>query len=748
MIASFRALFHHDGYQPRETEHSLTLRILVLLTISVALIATAYATESSPLRPAFALVASGIGTWVSWRRREAKNWWIKVILALLMLVALANFLYEIRDNPFDARIPLANLLIWLQVLHSFDLPRRKDVFYSLWVALILISVAATISRDTLFGFFLLVYALLSLSSLVAAHLSSHKLYQVPRQFWFKISVPALLLSLVGAGVVFVALPRYEGMKIQTFPVSMRIQDLPMFKGEIKNASYPNRSGRSKGESETQAPEKREFDPYAYYGFSTELDLNFRGKLSDHLVMRVRTSRASYWRGMAFDAYDGLRWRMTEPYQLKRIARNRLPLWVRETRELKQNIVQRERVVQTFYIEYDQSNLIFKAPYAEFLYFPTSYVLMDNYGGLRSPIELYEGTTYTVVSEVPQFEAQKLSEVSWEQIANKRVDEVYYQVPETITPRVKALAAQLTQTASSPYESVKLLESHLKREYPYNLEIPEFPEDRDTIDYFLFEQGEGYCEHFASSLAMMARSLGLATRFVTGYTPGQYNPMTGYFEVRGSDAHGWVEVYFPHHGWVNFDPTPGFAANLAPTNVNQRGQMGNIFGYLFEKLPLSWKNGVKLIFASFGRLLGAVFGGFIWLLALLPLRLWLSGALLISALVLGFVFWRSRRSESSGQSFTPRYATEPQRAAFVEAYQAHLKALCRALDLPWEAGKTPREQQFAVAPLLAPEEQRVLLEATDLYYEIRYAQQDLLETQVKETITQMQKLTQRPSEISS
>ena len=72
-----------------------------------------------------------------------------------MLLALVNFLSDIYKNPYDARVPLAYLLIWLQVLHSFDLPRRKDLFYSLWVALILISVAATISRDVFFGIYLL-----------------------------------------------------------------------------------------------------------------------------------------------------------------------------------------------------------------------------------------------------------------------------------------------------------------------------------------------------------------------------------------------------------------------------------------------------------------------------------------------------------------------------------------------------------------------------------------------------------------
>ncbi|MEZ0369991.1 MAG: transglutaminase, partial [Candidatus Sericytochromatia bacterium] len=126
MKMPWSGLFQSDGYYPAEIEDSILLRVLVFLTIAVAIGATAQATESDLWLPLLGISGSLLGSWLSWNRRRSKNWWIKVILALLMLVALANFLSEISDNPYDARLPLAHLLIWLQVLHSFDLPRRKD----------------------------------------------------------------------------------------------------------------------------------------------------------------------------------------------------------------------------------------------------------------------------------------------------------------------------------------------------------------------------------------------------------------------------------------------------------------------------------------------------------------------------------------------------------------------------------------------------------------------------------------------
>ena len=112
-----------------------------------------------------------------------------------------------------------------------------------------------------------------------------------------------------------------------------------------------------------------------------------------------------------------------------------------------------------------------------------------------------------------------------------------------------------------------MNQYLKETYPYDLSIPPQREEMDAVEYFLFEQKRGYCEQFSSSLAVMARSLGIPARVATGYAPGEYNPFTGYYDVRASDAHAWVEVYFPGYGWSTFDPTP--ASTLRPGSTGRR-----------------------------------------------------------------------------------------------------------------------------------------------------------------------------------
>ncbi|HEY9839105.1 MAG TPA: DUF3488 and transglutaminase-like domain-containing protein [Candidatus Obscuribacterales bacterium] len=750
MKMPWSGLFQSDGYYPAEIEDSILLRVLVFLTIAVAIGATAQATESDLWLPLLGISGSLLGSWLSWNRRRSKNWWIKVILALLMLVALANFLSEISDNPYDARLPLAHLLIWLQVLHSFDLPRRKDVFYSLWVALILISVAATTSRDVVFGIFVFLYAIFSLSSLLASHLSSQHV-RAPRHFWWKLSLPIVGLTMAGALLVFMTMPRYEGMKLQTFPVSMRIQNLPFFNGQIKNQSYPTQSGSSgSGNNNIENQAKRKFDPNAYYGFSTKLDLNYRGKLADDVVMRVRSSRASNWRGMAFDRYDGQHWTMANPYKLRRIGSGVLPMWIRETQELQKSIVRLERVVQTFYIEKDQSNLIFKSPYAELLYFPTDYVLLDSYGSLRSPIELFEDTTYTVISEIPNFDADKLRKVSWQQVGDFqrnpkfKLDQAYFEIPTSLPVRVLDLTRRITSKTQGPYDAVRAIELYLKQNYPYNLEIPEFPENRDSIDYFLFVQKEGYCEHFASSLAIMARSLGLGTRFVTGYTSGRYNPMTGYFEVRSSDAHGWVEVYFPHHGWVPFDPTPGFVAPLSQENLNDEASARHFFDYFKRILPASWKHRLEDLGEWAGKALAWLFTSVVAVLTLLPIPTLALLVGIVIVAVLAWVFWHRRRAAAS-DDFAPVYAGDPEKKAFVSAYLALLAQLERDYRLEAAAELTPREQLARLQPLLPAEQGELLAELTSRYYLIRYSQAAQASQELELARQQVQELRRRARE---
>jgi hypothetical protein len=131
--------------------------------------------------------------------------------------------------------------------------------------------------------------------------------------------------------------------------------------------------------------------------------------------------------------------------------------------------------------------------------------------------------------------------------------IYLQLP-TLDPRIPELAQRITASANNPYDKSVALEGYLRRNFRYTLNLTGAP-GHDPLAHFLFESRAGHCEYFASAMTVMLRTLGIPSREVNGFLPGEYNDLAGDYIVRESDAHSWVEAYFPGNGWVTFDPTP-------------------------------------------------------------------------------------------------------------------------------------------------------------------------------------------------
>jgi transglutaminase-like putative cysteine protease len=132
---------------------------------------------------------------------------------------------------------------------------------------------------------------------------------------------------------------------------------------------------------------------------------------------------------------------------------------------------------------------------------------------------------------------------------------YTQLPPELPQRVRDLADQITVDATTPYDKARAIEEYLKT-LTYNLEIDPPPYDADGVDYFLFEQKEGYSEYFGSAMTVLLRTQGIPARLVTGYTVGDKLPDHDVYVVKDSHSHAWSEVFFPGYGWISFEPTPG------------------------------------------------------------------------------------------------------------------------------------------------------------------------------------------------
>jgi Transglutaminase-like superfamily/Domain of unknown function (DUF4129) len=127
--------------------------------------------------------------------------------------------------------------------------------------------------------------------------------------------------------------------------------------------------------------------------------------------------------------------------------------------------------------------------------------------------------------------------------------------KAVLQQIQDLARKVTAGQTTPYDQAAAIESYLRSNYQYTLTPTVPPAGADPLQYFLFQSKEGYCEYFASAMGDMLRSLGIPTRLVNGYGPGSYDEKLGKYVVKESDAHTWVEAYFPGYGWIPFEPTP-------------------------------------------------------------------------------------------------------------------------------------------------------------------------------------------------
>jgi transglutaminase-like putative cysteine protease len=141
---------------------------------------------------------------------------------------------------------------------------------------------------------------------------------------------------------------------------------------------------------------------------------------------------------------------------------------------------------------------------------------------------------------------------------QEITETYLQLPNTITERTRELTERIAFGAESNYEIVKRVEEYLRKNYTYNLDVPQVPEGRDAVDYFLFDAPGGFCSHYASAMVVMLRTQGIPARIVTGYSMGEFDYQVNEYRVRVNNAHAWVEVYFSGYGWIEFEPTTTLA----------------------------------------------------------------------------------------------------------------------------------------------------------------------------------------------
>jgi hypothetical protein len=182
----------------------------------------------------------------------------------------------------------------------------------------------------------------------------------------------------------------------------------------------------------------------------------------------------------------------------------------------------------------------------------SSLALDSTGSVFNASHSFGQIRYDGVSVLPQPRPVRARTAG--SVYPQEVLDTYLQLPPALDQRIPELARKIAASSDNPFDKAVAMESYLRDNFTYTLNLRSKPGD-DPLAHFLFETRAGHCEYFASAMAIMLRTLGIPSREVNGFLPGEYNDVAGDYIVRASDAHSWVEAYFPGSGWVTFDPTP-------------------------------------------------------------------------------------------------------------------------------------------------------------------------------------------------
>jgi protein-glutamine gamma-glutamyltransferase len=577
--------------RPEPVEDSAGFRIAVLAALIVAASAALEEGVGGPVLWIVVLVGYPAGFLIAHVTRHHRPPVLRLVVTLVAGVVLVMFLASMTSQPIagfaSLQVPLAEVFIWLMLLHAVDSPGRRGLFIALLAGIVLISVAGVLSISMGIAPFIVVWAICGTTALVVGQRAELAplpalTRQPPRRSRTVLSgvvavaVSLLAVVLLGTGIFMIA-PVAGTDRTLTFPAQLpRTQAVPIL-GGLSNPSLGSADPGQAGQpgQNTSAPSS-----FGYLGFSNQLDTAVRGRPDNTLVMRVRASAPDFWRAQTFDRWNGRTWTAsrTRPISIRGGQPLRIPRAPDDGSP--ESIVTTEELVQTYYIEQPGPNAIFAAATPTRVYFPDRTVFQLPDGSLRAGVQLDKDSVYTVVSR------RRLATVDGlrasDPLAVPLNIQQLYASPPVVSPRTRELAEQVAATQPTTYDKVLALERWMGAHTRYSLDIPPLPQGADAVDQFLFVDKEGFCEQIGTSLVVMLRSLGIPARLVVGYAAGERNPFTGLYEVRGKDAHAWAEVYFPGVGWQGFDPTA--QVPLAGDSTIQGAGTG-AFAYLSSRLSV-------------------------------------------------------------------------------------------------------------------------------------------------------------------
>jgi hypothetical protein len=428
-----------------------------------------------------------------------------------------------------------HLVLFVMVVRLFSAQRDRDHYFLSVIAFLMVLAAAVLTVNSIFllaftGFMLMAVATFilmemrraSANATIAAKDSPDA--RAYRQM-------ALSLSLIAPGIVLCILLGAAGIFFL----------LPRVSAGYLNAYTPGSDLST--------------------GFSDHVELGRIGQIqqSATVVMHIQIDGDKSgtfdlkWRGVTLNLFDGRVW--SNPHQrylAPRLSGNTFTLSPHHVPAEGLRPAGPSRPIHyKVLMEPMGTNVFFLAATPSTLTGNYRLVAMDDGGAAFNLDPEHPISTYEAASNVAQPDPAQLRGAYGTYPPS--VQSSYLQFP-ALDPRIPLLAQQITAQADNNYDRAVAIDRYLQTHYGYTLQLSRtLP--RDPLAEFLFERKQGHCEYFASSMAIMLRTLRIPTRVVNGFRTGEFNDLTSQYLVRESDAHSWVEAYFPGYGWISFDPTP-------------------------------------------------------------------------------------------------------------------------------------------------------------------------------------------------
>ena len=455
--------------------------------------------------------------------------WTTYLTLFYVLVYAADYFFLSRSFLTST----VHLVLFTMVVRLFSLQRTRDHYMLAVLSFLMVLASAVLTVGSLFVFTFAAFLLVAVVTFILMEMrhsvaQESTLAQDPRPadspqrmgFSLLAIAPALMfLILVGSFFIFFFLPRISSRYL---------------------SAYTPASDVSTG-----------FTDHVQLGRIGQIQQSSVVVMHIELQNDVRGGDELKWRGVALSIFDGKTWsnsfeqRRLYPspdgiYQLPRPPA-RQAVSARAHRYLRYRVLMEPLGTNVFFLAEQPLNLT-----------GNYRVVSTDMGGAVYNLDVdHPINRYDAESELPETDPDEL-----------RVDsttlpeggEEYLRLPP-LDIRIAQLARQIAQTAPNNYDRALAVELYLQTHLTYTLELPRAVA-RDPLANFLFERKQGHCEYFASAMAVMLRSLGIPSRIVTGFRGGEFNDLTGQYVVRASNAHSWVEAYFPGSGWMSFDPTPG------------------------------------------------------------------------------------------------------------------------------------------------------------------------------------------------